>query len=120
MSDERTILLGAKEFLIAPLTLGQMRQAAPAFTRIGVDTPEGMGAQITILYHAMHAADPCVTVAQVDGIAGVTFEELRDAVEKVAKLMGVEMRRIPPGEAVPAPMAPEASPNSIGSTSTDA
>ena len=101
MSKDNIITLGGKEFPIAPLTLGQMRQAGPAFTRIGIDTPEGMGAQTTIIYLAMHSADPKITTADVDAVIGVTFPELKTAVEKVAKLMGVEMRPIEPGEAQP-------------------
>ena len=73
MSDDKTITLGGQDFPIAPLTLGQMRQAGPAFTRIGIETPEGMGAQTTLLYLAMHAADPKVMAADVDAIIGVTF-----------------------------------------------
>ncbi|MDE2030181.1 MAG: hypothetical protein KGI97_06415, partial [Alphaproteobacteria bacterium] len=98
MNEPAKITLGGRDFPVAPLTLGQMRQAGPAFTRIGIDTPEGMGAQTTIIYLAMHAADPKVTSADVDAIVGVTFPELKEAVEKVAKLMGVEMRAIEPGE----------------------
>ena len=98
MVDDRTITLGGQDFPIAPLTLGQMRQAGPAFTRIGIDSVDGMGAQTTILYLAMHAANSAITAADVDAIVGVTFPELKAAMEKVAKLMGVEMRAIPPGE----------------------
>jgi hypothetical protein len=117
MSNDQTITLGGREFPVAPLTLGQLRQAGPAFTRIGIDTPEGMGAQSTIIYLAMHAANPKVTPAEVDGIVGVTFPELKQAVEVVARLMGVEMRAIEPGEAQPVAPA-TASPTSTGSTST--
>jgi hypothetical protein len=102
MADDCTITLGGQDFPIAPLTLGQMRQAGPAFTRIGIDSPEGMGAQTTIIYLAMHAANPAITAADVDAIVGVTFPELKEAVEKVARLMGVEMRETTPGEAEPA------------------
>lgn len=77
MNKDETITLGGREFPVAPLTLGQLRQAGPAFTRIGIDTPEGMGAQTTVIYLAMHAADPKVTAADVDGIVGVTFPELK-------------------------------------------
>ncbi len=101
MNNDTTITLGGRAFPVAPLTLGQMRQAGPAFTRIGIDTPEGMGAQTTIIYLAMLAADPKITAAEVDGIIGVTFPELKDAVEVVAKLMGVEMRPVATGEAQP-------------------
>ncbi|MDE1901014.1 MAG: hypothetical protein KGI37_05130 [Alphaproteobacteria bacterium] len=118
MSDERSITLGGQNFPIAPLTLGQLRQAGPAFTRIGIDSPEGMGAQTTILYLAMHAANSAVTAADVDAIVGVTFPELRVAVEKIAKLMGVEMRAIEPGEAQP--VEPATSTTSTGSKSTEA
>ena len=124
MNKDETITLGGREFPVAPLTLGQLRQAGPAFTRIGIDTPEGMGAQTTVIYLAMHAADPKVTAADVDSIVGVTFPELKKAVEVVARLMGVEMKEITPGEAPPAPLAnqtspvaPVASPTSTGSTS---
>ena len=124
MNKDETITLGGREFPVAPLTLGQLRQAGPAFTRIGIDTPEGMGAQTTVIYLAMHAADPKVTAADVDGIVGVTFPELKKAVEVVARLMGVEMKEITSGEAPPAPLAnqtspgePAASPTSTGSTS---
>ncbi len=115
MSEAETITLGGQEFPVAPLTLGQLRQAGPAFTRIGIDTPEGMGAQTTIIYLAMHAANPKVTAADVESIVGVTFPELKRAVEVVAKLMGVEMRAIEPGEAKPG--EPAASATSTGSTS---
>jgi hypothetical protein len=118
MSDDRTIILGGQNFPIAPLTLGTMRQAGPAFTRIGIDSSEGMGAQTTILYLAMHAANPVITAADVDAIVGVTFPELKAAVEKVAKLMGVEMRAIEPGEAQP--VEPAASTTSTGAKSTAA
>jgi hypothetical protein len=124
MSKDGTITLGGREFPVAPLTLGQLRQAGPAFTRIGIDTPEGMGAQTTIIYLAMHAADPKVTPADVDNIVGVTFPELKAAVEIVARLMGVEMRALSEGEASPAPPAnqtmavePAASATSTGQTS---
>ncbi len=115
MSKDDKITLGGREFPVAPLTLGQLRQAGPAFTRIGIDTPEGMGAQSTIIYLAMHAADPKVAPADVDAIVGVTFPELKKAVEIVAKLMGVEMRSLEPGEAQP--VEPAASATSTGSTS---
>jgi hypothetical protein len=118
MSKDETITLGGREFPVAPLTLGQLRQAGPAFTRIGIDTPEGMGAQTTIIYLAMQAANPKVTPADVDGIVGVTFPELKVAVEIVARLMGVEMRPLVPGEAQP--VEPAASATSTGSTSTAA
>ncbi len=42
MSDDKTITLGGRDFPIAPLTLGQMRQAGPAFMRIGIESPEGI------------------------------------------------------------------------------
>jgi hypothetical protein len=118
MSKDTVVTLGGREFPVAPLTLGQLRQAGPAFTRIGIDTPEGMGAQSTIIYLAMHAADPKVTPADVDNIVGVTFPELKAAVEIVARLMGVEMRAIPAGEVQP--VEPAASATSTGQTSTAA
>lgn len=118
MNEAETITLGGQDFPIAPLTLGQMRQAGPAFTRIGIDTPEGMGAQTTLIYLAMHAANPKITSADIDAIVGVTFPELKAAVEKVAKLMGVEMKEVVPGEAQP--VEPAASADSTGSTSTAA
>ena len=55
------ITLGGREFPVAPLTLGQMRRAGPAFVRIGFDTPEAMGAQVTLLLLAMQSADPSIT-----------------------------------------------------------
>jgi hypothetical protein len=119
MSDAQTITLGGQEFPVAPLTLGQLKQAGPAFTRIGIDTPEGMSAQTTIIYLAMYAANPKIVAADVDSIVGVTFPELKVAVEKVAKLMGVEMRSLEPGEAQPVEPA-TASTASTGSTSTAA
>lgn len=119
MTEPATITLGGRDFPVAPLTLGQMKQAGPAFTRIGIDTPEGMGAQTTIIYLALHAADPKITPADVDAIVGVTFPELKAAVEKVARLMGVEMKEIAPGEAQPVDPA-TASATSTGQTSTAA
>lgn len=127
MNEAKSITLGGREFPIAPLTLGQMRQAGPAFTRIGIDTPEGMGAQTTLIYLAMHAASPKITSADIDAITGVTFTELKTAVEKIATLMGVEMRAIEPGEAPSAlptkqtmPVETTASATSTGAKSTEA
>ena len=102
-----TITLGGKDFPVAPLTLGQMRQAGPAFMRIGIETPEAMGAQITLLYLAMRSADSKVTPADVDSIPGVTLGEIHNAVSVVAALMGVEFKAVAPGEAKP-PEAPAA------------
>lgn len=89
----KTITLGGQDYPIAPLTLGQMRRAGPCLTRIGIDTPEGVAAQTTLIALAMQAADPMVTPEVVDSIRGVTFEELRKAVDVVAGLMGVAMVR---------------------------
>ena len=97
------ITLAGKNYPIAPLTLGDMRRAGPAFTRIGVDTPEAMSAQITLIYLAMHSADHNVTPADVDGITGVTIAEIQAAVEMVARLIGVALVEASPlGEALPA------------------
>ena len=49
-----------------------------------------------------YRSNAAVTPADVDAIVGVTFPELKAAVEKVALLMGVEMRKIEPGEVQPA------------------
>jgi hypothetical protein len=103
MNDK--ITLGGKEYSIAPLSLGQMRKVGPCFTRIGIDTPEGMDAQLTIIYHGMLAADTSVTPAQIDAIKGVTFEEIRTAVEKIGTMCGLKMtaKEVPAGEGKPAP-----------------
>ena len=108
------ITLGGRDFPVAPLTLGQMRRAGPAFVRIGFDTPEAMGAQVTLLLLAMQSADPSVTPDAVDGIPGVTIPELRAALKVVLALIGVDLVEATPGEAQPA----GAPPASTGPTST--
>lgn len=95
------ITLGGQTYPVAPLTLGQMRRAGPAFMRIGVDTPEAMGAQITLILLSLQAANATITPDQVDSIPGVTFLEIRQAVETVARLMGVELKAVEPGEVTP-------------------
>ena len=55
-------------------------------------------------------------VAAGIAIPPIGFPELKQAVEVVARLMGVEMRAIEPGEALPVAPA-TASPTSTGSTS---
>lgn len=108
------ITLGGREFPVAPLTLGQMRRAGPAFIRIGFDTPEAMGAQVTLLLLAMQAADPTVTPDAVDNIVGITIPELRAALKVVLALIGVDLVDVPPGESRPAGEPPV----STGPTST--
>lgn len=101
--EKETITLGGKSYAVAPLTLGQMRQVAPCLMRMGIDTVDGMGANVTIIYHGMKAADASVKVDDVDAIVGVTFPEIKEAVEKIAKMAGLVMKsEAKPGEAKPA------------------
>lgn len=115
MSEDRTITLGGRDFSIAPLTLGQMRAAGPAFTRIGVDTPDGMAAQITVIAAAVRAGDreryrsDGEAAQMLEDIAGVTFDELKAAVEKVGALMGLK-RKTDPGEGEAPAAAPASTP----------
>lgn len=103
MENDNTITLGGNSHPIAPLSLGQMRQAVPCMMRLGVDTVDGMGANITVIYHGMKAANPNVKPEDIDEIKGVTFAEIKEAVEKIAKLTGLEMKKAPkPGEGKPA------------------
>ena len=99
---ESTITLGGKEYRIAPLSLGQMRQVAPCLMRMGIDTVDGMGANITIIYHGMKAADPSVKIEDLDNMVGVTFTEIKEAVEKVALAAGLKLKGQASGEAKPA------------------
>jgi cystathionine beta-lyase/cystathionine gamma-synthase len=112
VSDGKTITLGGREFPIAPLTLGQMRTVGPAFTRIGVDTPEGMAAQYTVIAAAMKNGDLAIESAAaamllVDSIVGVTFGELRAAIETIGEMIGVKTKVVVPGEAAAPAAAPE-------------
>jgi hypothetical protein len=112
VSDGKTITLGGREFPIAPLTLGQMRTVGPAFTRIGIDTPDGMAAQITVIAAAIKSGDPTIetataALALVDGIVGVTFGELKAAVEAIGEMMGLARKVAPTGEAAAPAAAPE-------------
>lgn len=97
--DQRVITLGGRSFPIAPLTLGQFRNMAPAFTRIGTDTVQGMDAQITVIHAAIAAADATMTHEQVTAISGVTFAELKEAVETIGEMLGLQRMKVPaPGE----------------------
>lgn len=101
--ENQTITLGGKEYPIAPLTLGQMRHVAPCLMRMGIDTVDGMGANVTIIYHGMKAADASVKVEDIDAMTGVTFAEIKNAVEKIAIMAGLELKKAAPeGEAKPA------------------
>lgn len=107
MNEQRTvtpstITLGGQPYPVAPLTLGDMRRVGPAFGRIGVDTAEGVDAQVTLITLAMRAADPAVTPDTVAAIRGVTFNEMRAAMQTVAALTGVELQEKAPGEDQPA------------------
>ena len=115
---ESKITLGATDYPIAPLSLGQMRQVAPCFMRMGVDSPEGMAAQITIIFQAIKAANPAAKMEEIDAIKGVTLEQIRMAVETIGKLIGLEVKSkvLTPGEAPPADGP--ASQNGTGDTST--
>lgn len=103
----RTITLGGRDYPIAPLTLGQMRNVGPAFTRIAGDTPEGMAAQITVIHAAISAADPTIKVSDVDALVGVTLYELTAAIAAIAELIGLNRRLAATGEA-PAPPSTDA------------
>jgi hypothetical protein len=105
--SENTIILGGKSYPIAPLTLGAMRRVAPAFTRIGIDTPDGMAAQISVMQAAMAAADATVTLETVDGIPGVTFAEMKAAMDAIGAMMGLGQKDAPTGEAEAPAAAPE-------------
>lgn len=100
MTDITTkITLGGREYPIAPLTLGQMCMVAPAFGRIGITSPEGMRAQVTIIHAAMAGADPSLPVDTVDNLTGVTFEELQVAVDAIGAMIGLGRRKASaPGE----------------------
>jgi hypothetical protein len=109
MSDDtkaRIITLGGAEFPIAPLTLGAMRNVGPAFTRIGIDSPAGMDAQISVITAAMAAADPGVKRETVDAIVGVTFDELKVAIETIGRMMGLGLKDPAAGEAAALEAAP--------------
>ena len=104
----KMITLGAAEYPVAPLSLSQMRQVGPCFSRMGIDTMDGMAAQMTIIFQGMKAADPAVTMEFVDGITGVTFEQIRVAVQEIGVFCGLEFKKpaaegAAPGEAVPDP-----------------
>ena len=76
------ITLGGREFPVAPLTLGQMRRAGPAFVRIGFDTPEAMGAQVVEL----HTGAYCDAVKAGDGVAAARWlGQLKDGAEEAAR-----------------------------------
>jgi hypothetical protein len=100
------IILGGKDYPVAPLSLGAMRQAGPCFTRIGIDTTEGMSAQLTIIFHGMKAANAGLKMEDVDALQGVTFAEIRAAVQKIGELCGLEVKEVvkdaPVGEVQPA------------------
>lgn len=103
---ENKIILGGEEYPIAPLTMAQMRQVGPCFSRMGIDTVEGVSAQITIIFQGMKSADPAVTMEKVDAIKGVTFSEIRQAVQQIGNLCGLKTTTEDgdgPGEAAPAP-----------------
>lgn len=105
----QTIKLGAAEYPVAPLSLSQMRAVGPCFSRMGIDSMDGMAAQLTIIFHGMKAADPTVTMEKVDAITGTTFEQIRVAVQDIGTLCGLEFKKpapvegAEPGEAQPEP-----------------
>jgi hypothetical protein len=83
-----------------------MRQVGPCFSRMGIDTVEGVSAQITIIFQGMKSADAAVTMEKVDAIKGVTFSEIRQAVQRIGELCGLKTSAAddaPEGEAAPAP-----------------
>ena len=107
MTETTAITLGGRAFPVAPITLGRMRTVAPAFTRIGIDTPDGMAAQITVIHAAVSAADPSVKLEDLDALTGVTFEELKAAVETISVMIGLGKKAPAPGEAAAPRAAPE-------------
>ncbi len=88
-----TITLGGKDYPIARLTLGQLRTVAPASTRTGIDSPEGMAALLTLIHAGMKTAGCTLSFAELDALEGVLIPELSLA---CAKMMALLTRRDPP------------------------
>lgn len=106
----KMIMLGATEYPVAPLSLSQMRQVGPCFSRLGIDTMEGMSAQLTIIFQGLKAADQTMTMETVDAITGVTFEQIRTAVREIGMLCGLEYKTPDTASGVPGEAAPEIPP----------
>src|SRR5262245_26968860 len=76
--EKLTITLEGREFPVSRLSILKMRTVVPAMTKIGVDTPEGMDAQRTVLVAAMQSANPEFKVEEFDKLAP-TLVELTNA-----------------------------------------
>lgn len=103
-----TIVLGGKEFLVRPLTIGQLRTIYPRiFQGAALGTEEGYDKAIRCIAEALSGDHPEMTLAEVGNLR-TSIPELSAAFVAVMKLAGLKM-----GEA-------KAGAVSGGPTSTDA
>lgn len=84
-----TITLGARDYAIRPLTLGQLRVVLPAFARAAkLNAADGIDAAIDILAAALardHASLTCDALLEFEA----TPHELASAVARIAELSGL-------------------------------
>jgi hypothetical protein len=105
-----TIMLGDRDYPIAPLKFRDLKRVLPLFLSLGIDSEAKLEAQGDIVTAAIRTADPGFTREAFDELSP-TVPQLQAAVSAVAVLSGLQRRSAPPGE------APAASP-SDGATST--
>jgi len=97
MTDHRQIHLGGADYNVTPLTIGQLRAAAPAFMRLSAEahTDLSMAASAQILAIALH-----LSPEEVEAMPS-TFEEVREAVNIIGEVAGLMARRGEPKPASP-------------------
>lgn len=102
MAEPVTIRLGTRDFQIAPLTIGQLRQLLDAIE--AVQSSSG-GAQIEasakIIHAGLASSEPNVTFDEILGIVA-PVDEIQAAVAAILKLAGLGPREPTAGEAKPA------------------
>lgn len=109
----RTIVLAGKVYEVAPLPLGRLKVALPAFGRAGEAFSRGEMSEATFADVALIlSAGLGKTVAEVEEIPA-TLPELAEALAVIAEVSGLTDRGAP-GEARPAVVATA----SAGMTST--
>ena len=81
--DGEKIVLGGREYPIAPLPLGKVKRASKALQSLETDSTIIVDVQMTLILMAVSEVDASFTMETLEGIKGVTLPELNVAAAKI-------------------------------------
>ncbi len=100
MTDSLTIHLGAREFTVQPLTIGQLRDLhVGAAQSMAEGIADVWDRNIRIIVTALKEDHPDVTSDVIMKLRGVTFDEITAAVRAIFNFSGLVKQENESGEA---------------------